>query len=68
VLVTSTIRGHSAEVAIRPAHGVERDSVANCDQIFTIAKRRLSRYRGRLGADELVDLDRALRLALGIEW
>jgi len=42
--------------------------VANCDQIFTIAKRRLSRYRGRLGADELVDLDRALRLALGIEW
>lgn len=68
VLVTSTIRGHLAEVSLGPGHGLDHECVANCDQIFTIGKHRLSRYRGRLAAAELVRLDEALRYALGIEW
>ena len=67
VLVTTTVRGHPAEVALGPAHGLDYECVANCDNVLTLAKRRLVRRRGALGADDLVRLDDALRLALGLD-
>lgn len=67
VAVTSTVRGHRAEVPVGRDEGLDHESVANCDDIFTVSKRRLGPYRGRLGAERLARLDDALRLALGLD-
>lgn len=47
----------------RPGLDLSRASVANCDDIATLPKARLGRYRGRLDAEALAELDRALALA-----
>lgn len=65
--VTSTIRGHRAEVPLGRAEGLDHESVANCDDLFTVSKNRLRRYRGRLGPERVARLDDALRLALGLD-
>jgi mRNA interferase MazF len=67
VLVTSTIRGHRAEVPLTPEEGLDHDCVANCDQVFTLPKSRLERRRGRLGLPALARLNAALALALGLD-
>jgi mRNA interferase MazF len=64
VAVTSRIRGLPTEVALGPAEGLARDCVANCDNLFTIPKRVLTRHRGTLGPEELIRLNEALRIAL----
>lgn len=66
VLVTSTFHGHVAEVAVGDEVGLERDSAANCDNLFTLPKRVLVRRRGALGPVKLRELDRALSIALGL--
>lgn len=68
VLVTSTIRGHRAEVPLGEPHGLDHDCVANCDNVFTISKQRLARRRGELPFEDLERLEAALRVALGIDW
>ncbi len=42
VLVTSTSRGHPAEVSLDVEDGFAHPSVANCDEIYTISKSRLT--------------------------
>lgn len=64
--VTSTIRGHSAEVTVGRPEGLEHESVANADYLFTLPRKRLLRYRGRLGPERLGELNRALAVALGL--
>ncbi len=66
VLVTSTFHGHVAEVELGPSEGLDRKSAANCDNVFTLPKRVLSRRRGMLGPTKLNELDRALMVALGL--
>jgi len=67
VLVTSTIRGIPPEVPVGVRHGLDHDSVVNCDNIVTVRKARLLRYRGRLASTELVRLNHALRIALELD-
>jgi mRNA interferase MazF len=67
VLVTSTLRGHVAEVRVGAREGLDRESAVNCDNVFTLSKRRLSRYRGSLGPDKLRELNESLRIALGLD-
>ena len=65
--VTRTIRGMRSEIALGRSHGLRAASVANCDSLQTIPKAALDgRAIGRLLVSELVDLDRALRYALGV--
>lgn len=65
--ITRTVRGIASELPLGRAHGLRARSVANCDSLQTIPKDALGRRPlGRLGADELPALDRALRYALGI--
>ena len=64
--VTSTIRGLPTEVPLGPAHGLARECVVNCDNLFTVPKRALARRRGSLGAEDLARLDQALRVALDL--
>ena len=67
VSVTLTIRTIPSELPLGREHGLRSASVANCDALQTIPKVLLgSRPIGRLTPLELVELDGALRYALGI--
>ena len=66
-LVTSRRRGIPTEVSVGTGNDLDEDSVVNCDNLLTVGKRGLERYRGRLGPGELRRLDDALRIALGLD-
>jgi mRNA interferase MazF len=65
--ITGTIRGLPTEVPLGPQHGLARDCVANCDNLFTIPKSALGTRRGELDPDSLVRLRSALRIALDLD-
>lgn len=65
-LVTGTVRGLPTEVPLGAEQGLARESVVNCDNLFTIPKQALGRRRGTLGPAENARLDEALRIALGL--
>ena len=65
--ITSTIRGLSTEVHVGRAEGLARESVVNCDNLFTLPKAGLGRYRGSLDAEQTARLDGALTIALGLD-
>jgi mRNA interferase MazF len=67
VVVTSTVRGHVAEVELTQAHGVQEPSVANCDWLINVAKERLVHRRGSLDPFTLRRLNAALVVALGLD-
>ncbi len=67
VLVTSTIRGHRAEVPLGREQGLDHESVANCDQVFTLSKGRLGTRRGQLGPAATAQINAALMLALELD-
>lgn len=46
--------------------GLSRDSRAKCDQVRTVDKRRVGVFRGVVGDEYQVLLDRALRVHLGL--
>jgi mRNA interferase MazF len=64
--VTRTIRGIESELPLGPDDGLKVRCVANCDNIETVSKARLTKRIGSLDSDKLVSLDAALRFALGI--
>jgi len=64
--VTGTIRGLPTEVALGSEHGLARDCVINCDNLFTVPKSALGSSRGRLDAASLERLATALRVALDL--
>ena len=65
--VTATVRGLPTEVPVGPEHGLTRDSVVNCDNLFTIPKRALGLLRGELDPASLDRLRSALRIALDVD-
>jgi len=67
VLVTSTFHEHVAEIAIGPDEGLDPDSAANCDNLFTLPTSVLNRRRGQLGPVKLHQLEVALKIALGLD-
>jgi mRNA interferase MazF len=67
VLITTRVRGLPTEVELGVAHGLLEGSVANCDNVLTIAKTALATRHGTLGPAELRALDDALRIALALE-
>ena len=67
VQVTSTIRGLPTEVPLGREHGLDHESVVNCDNLATVPKAALMRHRGTLGPVELTRLRDALRLALELD-
>jgi mRNA interferase MazF len=65
--VTKTIRRIDSEVPLGREQGLPVLCVADCDSLKTISKRRLAKRRiGSLDSNKLVQLDHALRYALGI--
>jgi mRNA interferase MazF len=65
--VTGTVRGLPTEVPLGVEHGLARDCVVNCDNLFTVPKRVLGRIRGELDPASRDRLRTALRIALDID-
>jgi mRNA interferase MazF len=65
--VTGTVRGLPTEVPLGRDHGLARECVVNCDNLFTIPKSSLGRRRGALDPDSLAQLRAALLIALDLE-
>jgi mRNA interferase MazF len=64
--ISSTIRGHRAELEVNSDEGLDHPSAVNCDNLVTLTKAQLTRRRGALGPTRLRMLDDALRLALDL--
>ena len=67
VLITSSFHGHVAEVSVGQSQGLDHDSAANCDNIFTLPRQVLTRRRGHLDTAKVAELDAALTIALGLD-
>lgn len=65
--ITGTIRELPTEVPVGPQQGLSRESVVNCDNLFTIPKQALGRRRGELDPESLHRLRGALMIALDLE-
>ena len=65
--VTGTIRGLPTEVSLGREHGLARDCVVNCDNLFTIPKQAVGRRRGELDPESVTRLRIALMIALDLE-
>ncbi|MDQ2969289.1 MAG: type II toxin-antitoxin system PemK/MazF family toxin [Actinomycetota bacterium] len=65
--VTGTIRGLPTEVPLGREHGLARECVVNCDNLFTIPRHAVGRRRGELGPESVAGLRTALMIALDLE-
>jgi mRNA interferase MazF len=65
--VTARIRNLPTEIPLDRAQGLDHESVANCDNLYTVPKSALGHLRGRLDPEQLARLDAALRVALGLD-
>jgi mRNA interferase MazF len=63
--ITSTIRGLATEVALGPACGLAHKSVANFDNAFLLARRRLLKRLGRADPATMRAVCKALAVAAG---
>ncbi|MHB1444233.1 MAG: type II toxin-antitoxin system PemK/MazF family toxin [Acidimicrobiales bacterium] len=65
-LITSTVRGHDAEVVLTRDDGMPRPSAANLDDLVTIKRDRLGRRICELPADRMAQVELAIHHALGV--
>jgi len=65
--VTGTMRGLPTEVPLGREQGLSRESVVNCDNLFTIPKKAVGRRRGELDPESVARLRTALMIALDLE-
>jgi mRNA interferase MazF len=65
-LTTSEGIGLPTEVAVGPRHGLDHDSVLDCEDLFTVPVSALQRRIGQLDVATLAEVDAALRLGLDL--
>lgn len=63
--VTTTVRGHAAEVTVPSLVGLERPSVVNADGIHTVDQRSLTRHVADVDGTTMDAVCRAISHALG---
>lgn len=63
--ITSTVRGIPSEVLVGHAEGLDHECAVNLDHIQTVAKARLGRKLGHLGADRMGELCLGIAVAVG---
>lgn len=62
--VFSSYHGISTQVPVGLEEGLKHESSIHCDDLTRIEKSRLTQYVGRLSAQKMAELDRALAIAL----
>ena len=65
--LTGTVGGLPTEVPLDERHGLNRECVINCDNLFTVPKAALGQRRGRLDPESAARLRDALMIALGLD-
>jgi mRNA interferase MazF len=65
--VYSEILGLSTEVVLGPSEGLPRRTAMRCDFLALMFKRKLTRFVGTLSPAKLVELRRALTVALELD-
>ena len=67
--ISRTIREIASEVRLGTEQGLPEDCAASCDNLLTVPKDRFeSSAVGALGPHKIIELDRALRFALEINY
>jgi mRNA interferase MazF len=66
-LTTSEARGFPTEVAVGPEHGLDHDSIVDCEELLTVPVSMLGSRIGTLDPDTLREVDRKLALALALQ-
>jgi mRNA interferase MazF len=64
--IYSAYHGLSSQVAVGISEGLKHDSAIHCDELVSIAKAALTDYVGSLAPEKLVQLNRALAVALSL--
>jgi mRNA interferase MazF len=65
--IYSTHEGLSTQVAVGVTEGLKHDSSIHCDELVSLPKTALSNFVGALSSAKLVELKRALRVAVDVE-
>ena len=65
--VFSIGEGLSTQVSVGPAEGLKHESWIMCDNLVSLRKTDLTDYVGSLTGPRVVALNKALRVALGVE-
>lgn len=64
--VYSRYDGLSTQVRVSIEQGLKHESSIHCDELVSIPKRALTHYVGSLSAEQMVEIDEALRIALAL--
>jgi mRNA interferase MazF len=64
--VYSAFHGLASQVAVGIDEGLKHDSAIHCDELVSLPKSLLSDYVGSLSVAKVLELNRALRIALEI--
>ena len=65
--VYSRYDGLSTQVEIGVEEGLKRSSSIFCDELLSIEKVKLTDFIGSLGSDRISQLNRSLKVALGLD-
>jgi mRNA interferase MazF len=67
--ISRTIRDIASEIRLGSEQGLPEECAVSCDSLLTVPKDRLERSPvGVLGPDKIIELDRALRFAVEINY
>lgn len=64
--IYTTYDGLSTQVRVGIEQGLKHESSIHCDELVSIQKSRLSHFVGSLSPDIIDQLDKALKIALGL--
>lgn len=64
--VFSNAAGLSTQIEIGPDEGLKHSSWIMCDNVVSMRKSELTNYVGSLSSSKLVELERALKIALDL--
>ncbi len=65
--ITSTVRDIPSEVFLTAQDGLPTDCAANMDNIQTVSKRKIGPLVAYLSQERLVEVNRAIAFALGLD-
>ncbi len=65
--IYSSFEGLSSQVSVGIDEGLKQDSSIYCDELVSITKKSLTNFIGTLSDEKLIQLDKALSIALALD-